>query len=274
MNNLTHELEIALKLALDAGALALDYNRGKFSVQEKPGDLGPVTEADLASSRLIVDGLRKAFPQDGILSEEEEPDFSAGASRFWCIDPIDGTKDFIQKNGEWSVLIGLVENEVPILGVIYQPDRGKLWSARRGAGAWLATADEAREGKSGKRISARSKGQGNPLIVLSRNHPDAESEVLAKRLGIEQKMIHGSVGIKLALIADGTGDFYTNSSGKTSLWDLCAGDALLREAGGRLLVRDGREAPLHPLDYRPDQIQVTEQVFAMGRGWESDFNLL
>jgi 3'(2'), 5'-bisphosphate nucleotidase len=279
MSLLENELRHALRLALAAGKVALEYNRGKFAIREKSGDQGPVTEADLASSRIIVDGLISAFPKDDILSEEEEPKLSdSAAARLWCIDPIDGTKDFIQKNGEWSILIGLVQEGVPVLGVVYQPDApggGKVWFARNGAGAWLASDVEVSKMLEspdenlhcGRRLATRRRGEEVALLIGSRNHPDPESEWLAKKLNIEHKMIHGSVGIKAALISDGTGDLYVNSAGKTSIWDHCAGEALLRESGGALRIRKSRDAPLEPLSYHPSRIQMREHVIAMAAGW-------
>lgn len=280
MSALARELKVALQLAIAAGERALEINRGAFAFREKEGDQGPVTEADLLASRLIVNGLRLAFPHDDVLSEEEDggaPGVPANGARLWCVDPIDGTKDYIQKNGEWSVLIGLADREVPVLGVVYQPAApggGKVWYAAQGQGAWLASDRDVKnvlEGSGdllpGRRLAARKKGAGSPLVIGSRNHPDPVSEALAKRLGIDQKMIHGSVGIKLALLADGTGDLYANSAGKTSLWDLCAGDAILRESGGRLLVRAAGEPMLSELRYGRTGIQVTKHVLAMGAGW-------
>ncbi len=214
---------------------------GALPVEWKTGE-EPVTAADRAVSDLCVDALRRTFPCDAVLSEEIPDDGARMRSaRTWLVDPIDGTKDFIAGRIGYSVMIGLLIDGQPALGVVYQPTVDRLWCAARGCGAF---------GLSGHGTAQRL--QVSPVKTL----PDARmvssasirEPIVAKlrqRAGIRDEVQIGSIGIKLGLIAQGERDLYINPSGHTKLWDTCAPAIILQEAHGRLTDVLGR-----PLNYR------------------------
>lgn len=197
----------------------------------------PVTAADRAANDSIVAGLRAAFPADYILSEESADDKERlGASRVWVVDPLDGTKEFLAENGEFSVMIGLVEDGRPVLGVVYLPATNVLYSAELGGGATV------------ERLGTRSPLQclyvnSNPLrMVTSRSHADPLLEDVQARLQITDVHPSGSVGIKCALIAETERDLYIHPGPYLKEWDTCAPEIILREAGGDVVDCTG--APL------------------------------
>jgi 3'(2'), 5'-bisphosphate nucleotidase len=235
---LEKELEVAERLATEAGALALRYFGTDLQVDSKAGN-EPVTRADRESSTLIVRGLRAAFPADVVVSEEEPDDRRRlePGHRVWFVDPIDGTRDFIRGRDGFSVMIGLAVGGRPALGVVYQPRGARLFSAAPGTGSWLSAGGERRR----LRCSATT-DLGALRLVASRSHRTPEIDAVRGALGITDEMNIGSVGLKLGLIALGERDLYVNPSSKSSAWDTCAPEALLAEAGGRLTDLHG--APL------------------------------
>lgn len=229
------EEEVAVELALRAGALALHMAQSPVDVTEKADDAGPVTAADKALNQLIVDGLRAAFPEDAVLGEESDATGFSATRRTWWVDPIDGTKDFIAQRPEWSVMIGLAVDGVATLGVVYQPNSGQLFVGVVGRGAWQQSAN-------GTRTPLRCDATDEPAratATRSRNHPDTRIASLLEQIGIQGDLPHSSVGMKLALIAQGRAHIYFNLAGRCHLWDTCAGEAILVAAGGRLRTLDG-----------------------------------
>lgn len=233
------ELAAAEEIARAAGDILLDHYRDDVDVDLKAGR-EPVTEADRASNDFIVAQLRRRFPADAVVAEESAgPTDVRGASRVWMVDPMDGTKEFLARNGEFSVMIGLVHGGRPVVGVVHQPSSGTLY--RGGEGLPAEAVDNGRADRlqvSGRRRPERFR------LVLSRSHrPEAVDEMIG-RLGIREVDQSGSVGLKVARIALGRNDLYLHPSGHTRLWDACAPDALLRAAGGRLTDFDG-----NPISY-------------------------
>jgi 3'(2'), 5'-bisphosphate nucleotidase len=230
---LPRELETAVALARRAGALVLEIRDGGFTVEMKPGD-EPVTIADRAASELIVKGLREAFPDDVVISEESEDDLArVTAPRVWYVDPIDGTKDFVAGRAGFAVMIGLAVAHQPVLGVVFQPEGGNLFTAAPGEGA--------RFGERLLRVSdVREASQIR--LVASASHRTAEIDQVKNALGISNELNIGSVGLKLALIALAERDLYVNPSAKSKLWDVCAPEAILRAAGG--VLTDAQGAPI------------------------------
>jgi len=201
----------------------------------KKKDKTLVTEVDLLSEKIILEGL-KDFDY-GILSEENlGANNRMGKERVWIIDPIDGTMDFIKKTGEFSVMIGLVENGKPILGVVYQPSEDKLYSAILGGGAFLEE-----KGKIKKLEVSDNKNFSKVTMLGSRHHMKELEVKLCQDLGIVDFVTHGSAGLKICLIAEQKAGLYINSSDKTGEWDICAGDIILSEAGGKLTDMDGND---------------------------------
>ena len=201
----------------------------------KPGD-EPVTIADRMASELIVRGLATAFPTDPVISEELPlPDGAMGSPRFWLVDPIDGTKDFIRGSDGFSVMIGLVVGGRPVLGVVHQPTIDRTF---------YATPDGAFVEHGGVRtalaVSTVASATGARLVV-SASHRSPEIDRVKSTLGIDDEQNIGSVGVKLALIALGVRDLYVNPWPKTKAWDTCAPEAILVRAGGRLSDLFGAE---------------------------------
>lgn len=225
---LDRELVEAVKLAREAGALLMEVYATDFDVDYK-GKADPVTEADRRANEHLVRKLREAFPHDGIVAEEtEDTSDSLRRGRCWYVDPLDGTKEFIAKNGEFSVMIGLAVDGAAQLGVVYQPVGDKLYRGVVGESAFLEVGDRTY----GLSVSAKSEPSELGLVV-SRSHRSASTDALVTRLGIENEMRSGSVGLKVGLIAERKADLYVHLSGKSSAWDACAPDAILRAAGGR-----------------------------------------
>jgi 3'(2'), 5'-bisphosphate nucleotidase len=231
--NLRTELEAAKEFAVGAGGILLEYYADAPTIEWK-GKNDPVTTADRAASRFIVDALRKRFPSDGILSEEEKDDLKRLVnSRVWVIDPMDGTKEFINRRGEFSVMIGLAVDGEARVGAVYQPTERKLYFAAAGLGAFLSQDDVTRELHVSKE-SDRSK----VVMALSRSHLSSTTEAIRVHLGIDHTIQTGSLGLKVGLVCEGRAHVYVQGKG-TSLWDTCGPEAILREAGGTMTNKSG-----------------------------------
>jgi 3'(2'), 5'-bisphosphate nucleotidase len=230
-------LDIAMKAARAAGDEILKVYAQPFEVIQK-SDMTPVTEADLAAERVIVAMLTEAFPDIPIVSEETAPEdgFKPPAARFWVVDPLDGTKEFVAKNGEFCVCIGLVENGRPVLGVLHGPAR-KITYAADGPG----TAIRIQDGGAPEKISARTCAPEGVAVIHSRSHENSRrlAEYFEGR-SILERQICGSA-LKFGALAAGEADFYPRF-GTTMEWDTAAGQAVLEAAGGVVLDLTG--APL------------------------------
>jgi len=241
---LHREVEVALAAAREAvDAImaihdAVGEHRTELGVVEKANNLWPVTAADRAANAIIVRHVRAAFPEDGVLAEESADDGGRlVASRFWCIDPVDGTKEFIARNGEFSVMIGLVDRSTgrPLLGVVVEPVNDLVMVAVLGGGAWRVHRDGREEAL---RVSDRSEAS-RVRIIVSRSHPDPQTQTVVKLMEPESLTPCGSVGVKIGRIVQDRADVYLNFSGYTRFWDTCAPDIILHEAGGRLTTLEG-----------------------------------
>jgi 3'(2'), 5'-bisphosphate nucleotidase len=250
------ELEVAGRLAREAGALAMRARFGDLEVELKAGD-EPVTVADRRASDLIVSGLSAAFPGDVIISEENADDLRRlAARRVWYIDPIDGTKDFIRGEDGFCVMIGLAIDHRPALGVVFAPVSDRLFTAAPGTGTWLTAPGEAPRQV---RVSEVDE-VGEVRLVASKSHRDATIDRVKSALGIASELNIGSVGLKLGLIALGERDLYVNPSSKTSSWDTCAPEALLLEAGGAVTDVHG-----DPLRYDAERTRNERGLLASNR---------
>lgn len=229
------ELEVAVNLAYETGAKILEYYALEIIEEEKLGAdnfFEPVTAADREASRMIVAGLTAQFPDDGILSEEEIDDIETriSAPRAWIIDPIDGTKGFINKNGDFGVQIGLAVEGVAVLGVVYLPAKEVMYYAAKGCGAFAI-----KNGGKPERLHVSDKTDpGSMRLAVSSSHPSAKMKELVRGLGIRNVRQNGSVGLKVGLIAEQLCDLYIHLSPRTKFWDTCAPEVILEEAGGRL----------------------------------------
>jgi len=228
MSDFSNEIRMAQKLAREAGQVIMQIYSTEFSVHMK-GKGDPVTEADKRANDLIVAGLMQAFPHDGVVAEESPRDFSQEQRRrIWYVDPLDGTHEFIAKNGEFSVMIGLAIDGNSRLGIVFRPEQDLLFGGISDTEAWI-------EEKGIKRsMAVESSKRGEKLrIAVSRSHRHPHMEEIQKKLGISQEIKCGSVGLKVALIANGLADLYIEPGPFTSLWDSCAPEAVMRGAGGK-----------------------------------------
>jgi len=235
---LTRELEVARAAALEAATLIRTFQGPAMRVDRKLED-EPVTEADRAANELIVRRLREAFPDDAILSEELPDDLSRlQSARVWMVDPIDGTRDFIRGENGYAVMIGLCIEGRPQVGVVAQPPTGLLWAGAVGDTAW-------RELPDGSRTPLHPSDRKEPpgiRLVASKSHRTHDIDLFRKALGIDDEINVGGVGLKVALVADGSRDLYVYPGGRTKIWDSCAPEAIIIAAGGRLTDTYG--APL------------------------------
>ena len=235
-----HELNVAVALAREAGAAILDLYEGPIEVQQK-FDLEhrePVTLADRIANDLIVNALRKEFPDDGILAEESvDTDRRLAKRRVWMIDPLDGTNGFIDGNGDFAVQIGLAQDGEAVVGVVYQPLTGVLYRAARGHGTWIE-----RPGMDVEQAQVSSQHELKEMrLAASRSHRSPRMDRVVKAIGVKQEVRRGSVGIKVGLIIEQQCDLYVHLSPRTKQWDTCAPQIVLSEAGGRLTDLFGGE---------------------------------
>jgi 3'(2'), 5'-bisphosphate nucleotidase len=246
---LNEELQTAMNLARQAGALIMKFYETGVATEEKIGAdnyAEPVTIADRTASELIVEGLEKTFPADGILSEEAaDTKERLLKNRVWMIDPIDGTLGFINHQDDFAVQIGLAENGKAILGVVFQPVENVLYFASKGAGAFRVEAN-------GEilRLQVSEKTDFSTMnLAISYNHRSPKMKLVKEQLGIVKETPRGSVGIKVGLLATRECDLYIHLSNRTKYWDTCAPQIILEEAGGRFTDIFGAE-------YRYDEDDV------------------
>jgi 3'(2'), 5'-bisphosphate nucleotidase len=227
-------------LARHAAAAILKVYALPFDVTHKD-DKSPVTEADHAAEAIILRGLKQLTPDIAVIAEEEmaagrEPDTTRGV--FWLVDPLDGTKEFVKKNGEFTVNIALIADRRPVLGVVLQPATDILW---RGLNTGERPYAEClREGRAAQRIATRPPPSDGIVVFASRSHGsyhDPELEGFLERFRIAKRRQAGS-SLKFCLVASGDADLYPRF-GPTMEWDTAAGQAVLEAAGGRLTTIDG-----------------------------------
>jgi len=235
---LDREIAEAARIARDAGAILMEIYATEFDVAYK-AEADPVTEADTKANAYIVDQIRRAFPDDGVVAEESEDRSDAlEAGRCWYVDPLDGTKEFVARNGEFSVMLGLAIDGVAMAGVVYRPEGDKLYSGVVGEGAYLEAGDKRTP------LCVSTVAEPSRLkLVISRSHRNrAVSDVIAQ-LGITDETSSGSVGLKAGLIAEQAADLYLHIAAKSSRWDACGPEAILKAAGGRFTNLTGN--PYH-----------------------------
>ncbi len=224
-------------ITVRAGEIILEVYRREFQVRTK-SDTSPVTEADEAAERFIVSALRAMTPDTPVIAEEE---VAAGrieridGGRFWLVDPLDGTKEFIARNGEFTVNIALIEGDTPVLGVVHAPVLGTTYA---GAGPGTATVDSAAGPE--RSISARPIPDGGAVVVSSRSHGDDDKlRQFTSAIKVAGTRAAGS-SLKFCLVAGGEADIYPRF-GPTCEWDTAAGHAVLLAAGGSVRRLDGSE---------------------------------
>lgn len=234
-------LRRVVDIAKEAGAAIMPWYGSVEATAKSDGS--PLTAADQAAHDVIDRSLRTWSPGIPIISEEGEiasPEERSGWRRFWLVDPLDGTKEFIHQNGEFTVNVALIEDGLPVLGVVYAPALDRCWFAGRGLGAWTESASWP-----AARIYSAPPAPGAPLAVVeSRSHPSARLEEYLATLNVGRRVPSGS-SLKFCLVAEGEADVYPRF-GPTMEWDVAAGDCVFRHSG--------RERPRRsPLTYnKPD----------------------
>ncbi|HWJ04988.1 MAG TPA: 3'(2'),5'-bisphosphate nucleotidase CysQ [Steroidobacteraceae bacterium] len=261
-----HELATLLSevrtLVADAGRAILEVYGGAHEVEYKADD-SPITRADRAAHEILASGLRRLTPDIPVLSEESAAEHAVEVRRhwreLWLVDPLDGTKEFIGRNGEFTVNVALIRDQVPVLGVVAAPVLGLVYGGAQGLGAFVAHA-----GGSDRPIRTRVPA-ANPLVVVgSRSHRGDSLDGLLARLGPHELRPMGS-SLKFCLVAEGSADFYPRL-GPTSEWDTAAAQAVVEAAGGRVVTLDGA-----PLRYNARDTLLNPHFLAYGdpgRDWQ------
>jgi 3'(2'), 5'-bisphosphate nucleotidase len=230
-------------LAVEAGQIILDIRADGTSARLK-GDGSPVTDADQAAEGHITAGLRRRYPRIPIIAEESAcvgGISSLSTDRFFLVDPLDGTKEFIKGRADFTVNISLIQNGVPCLGVVVAPARNELFSGGYGS-AYRCRISADGCIRERKKIATRAVSFTGLTAVMSASHANPETSALLDRIEVNQKLSIGS-SLKFCLVASGMADVYPRL-GRTMQWDTAAGDAVLRNAGGSTLRLDGS-----PLSY-------------------------
>jgi len=229
---LSPRLETLVRIARAAGAVVMRHYEAGCDTRVK-ADRSPVTDADEEAEKLILAELAAAFPGVPVVAEEEA---AAGriakvGSRFFLVDPVDGTKEFVKRGGEFTVNIGEIADGQPVSGVVLAPAIGRLFVGAVGEGAFELSGSAARA------IAARAPAADGLVAVSSRSHPDAKTGELLRTLPIKGHT-HAGSSLKFCLVAAGEADIYPRA-GQTMEWDTAAGDAVLRAAGGAVTNWDG-----------------------------------
>ncbi|MDX1618928.1 MAG: 3'(2'),5'-bisphosphate nucleotidase CysQ [Balneolaceae bacterium] len=246
-------IEQIIEMAKRAGEATLEYYAQEIEVEMKE-DNSPLTQADLAAHEIIMEALREIDPETPVISEEGGiPSYEErkGWSAFWMVDPLDGTKEFIKKNGEFTINIARIEQGEPVLGVVYAPAKSVLYHARKGEGSFkIANGGEAR------RIRSEPADKSRPLTVIrSRSHGsgDLAERLQAMEIAIGDTIAAGS-SLKFCYVAEGVADIYPRF-GPTMEWDVAAGDCVYRNS-----AREGQHSS--PLTYnKPD---LRNEAFIIG----------
>ena len=246
-------LDEVRRIAATAADRILRVYHSPFEVGRK-SDASPLTEADLASHRTIVAGLRALAPDIPVLSEEAaEVDFSTRADwpRYWLVDPLDGTKDFVNRNGEFTVNIALIDGHAPVLGVVVVPVTKVAYAAARGLGARRYDADGVTA------LGVRAPAAPPWRVAASRSHADGRTEAFIRNLGPTERISIGS-SLKFCLVAEGGIDIYPRF-GPTCEWDTAAAQCVLEQAGGRVT-----DIGLEPLRYNTGESLLNPYFLAFG----------
>ncbi|MFT5139778.1 MAG: 3'(2'), 5'-bisphosphate nucleotidase [Lysobacterales bacterium] len=243
-SNITRErLNQLVTLSRKAGQAILEVYKQDFEVEHK-ADASPLTQADLAAHRIICQGLAELDPDTPVLSEESaEIPFSQRSqwNEYWLVDPLDGTKEFVNRNGEFTVNIALILDHAPVMGVVHVPVTGRTYFSARGIGAFRRDGDT-----NAVEISTRQPAATPLVVVGSRSHANPDLEKRLSTIGQYELVSMGS-SLKFCLIAEGKADFYPRL-GLTSEWDTAAAQAVVEAAGGRVTTLDGKTLPYNRKD--------------------------
>ncbi len=261
-NDLDQLIKPAIDIAVSAGDKIMQIYTTDYAVETKQ-DQSPLTDADRASHESIVAALSNLTPDIPILSEESAAigwDERSGWQEYWLIDPLDGTKEFIKRNGEFTVNIALIQEHKAVLGVVYVPAAQRCFYGFTGGGAFEQKLDEA-----ARSISVSSAAESPVRVVGSRSHRGASLDAYLDNLG-DYVMVPMGSSLKLCLVANGSADIYPRL-GPTSEWDTAAAQAVVESAGGQVIQRDGQ-----PLLYNAKEDILNPEFIVYGdttRDWTS-----
>jgi len=221
-------------VAIEAGKEILTFYNNDIEVTHKE-DLSPLTKADLASNKIILESLKKLNSNIPILSEESLVDWSIRKNwkKYWLVDPLDGTKEFIKKNDEFTVNIALIEDNIPALGVIYVPAKSLLYLAKKDKGSFKTNTKEKLENLEGVQKILVSNQMNRTRIIGSRSHSNSNFDNWVKEKFSNAEIVQAGSSLKFCLIAEGKADIYPRF-GPTSEWDIAAGHMIVNEAGGKI----------------------------------------
>jgi 3'(2'), 5'-bisphosphate nucleotidase len=250
-------IERLIELTRQAGDAILKIYETDFVVETK-ADASPLTQADLAAQRIIETGLSELTPDIPVISEESDPpEYSIRRDwrRYWLVDPLDGTKEFVNRNGEFTVNIALIEDQVPTFGVVGVPVQAIVYTGDSALGAFRHDA------QGSQKLTGRPMVEGRPVVVVaSRSHGGERLtsylDALADRFGAVERTPVGS-SLKLCILAEGRADLYPRL-GPTSEWDIAAAHAVLSAAGGALWAVDGKR-----LSYNSKTSFLNPEFFAV-----------
>ena len=252
-----HELRTLIEIAMRASQLVMEVYATDFTVEMK-GPSDPVTRADREANTLICEALAEAFPDAAVVAEESAPEDPAELARLlshervFFVDPIDGTREFADKNGEFAVMIGLAVGGVAEVGVVTVPVLGHVLFGRVGRGAYRDT------GGGSPLEQLRVTDLSDPTrarAVVSRSHRSARLVPILERLGVTNEITCGSVGLKVARVVTGDADLYVHPTRGAKKWDACAPAAILHAAGGRFTDLDGND-----IDYRATELSLERGI--------------
>ncbi|MDD5391439.1 MAG: 3'(2'),5'-bisphosphate nucleotidase CysQ [Thiothrix sp.] len=254
--NLPALMHAAVQIAQQAGIKIMTvYNSADFGIEHK-ADASPLTAADMAAHHHIVDALTALTPQYPVLSEESAKlPFSERSQwqTYWLVDPLDGTREFIKRNGEFSTLIALIHNHEPIIGVVHAPALDETWFASLGNGAFKQA--------KGETFPIATRATASPLKVMgSKSHRDPIMPQFLERIGAHDYGVMGSI-LKACLVAEGSADIYPRL-GLTSEWDTAAAQIIVEEAGGYFTRTD-----MQPMRYNTKDSLLNPYFFVFGRDY-------
>jgi len=252
--NMEYTLEHLVDISKKAGLATLQWYDGDMGITQKTDD-SPLTRADLASHKLINAALQSLWPEIPVLSEESADipwETRQSWQQYWLVDPLDGTKEFINHNGEFTVNIALIRNHQPVMGVVHVPVTGVTYFGALGAGAWRQHGSEP-----AKPIKIRRPAAQPSTIVGSRSHANPELASQLDRLGPHELISMGS-SLKFCRVAEGLADFYPRL-GPTCEWDTAAAQAVVEAAGGQVVRIDGS-----PLTYNSKESYLNPHFFVIG----------
>ena len=246
-------------VSIEAGKEILNFYNNDIEVTHKE-DLSPLTKADLASNKIILESLTKLNSNIPILSEESLVDWSIRKNwkKYWLVDPLDGTKEFIKKNGEFTVNIALIEDNNPILGVVYVPAKSLLYLAEKNKGSFKTNTKDKLENFEGIQKILVSSQTNRARVIGSRSHSNATFDNWVKEKFPNAEIVQAGSSLKFCLIAEGEADIYPRF-GPTSEWDIAAGHMIVNEAGGKI-----RTFQNDSIKYNTKENIINPEFYAIG----------